>query len=134
MRSPAWAASGWLVTTIPRRAITSDRLCASQPSARSPRTALQNAGFGVAAHDAIVSAGADCPWTTMATARVASAMLAMAGTAVLARVIAPRPPRAAVGNREAAVVVRGQLDPRAPIERAELEIGNERIRKVFRTV
>src|SRR5215470_8162409 len=47
IRSPACDASGWLVTTMPRRAMTSDRLCASHPSARSPRTPLQNAGAGV---------------------------------------------------------------------------------------
>src|SRR5215813_5431378 len=43
---PACAASGWLVVTMPRGAITSARLCAAQPSARSPRTAEQAAASG----------------------------------------------------------------------------------------
>jgi hypothetical protein len=43
--SPASAAKGWLVVTMPLRAITSERPWAIQPSARSPRTALQKAGF-----------------------------------------------------------------------------------------
>src|SRR5258706_8622420 len=42
---PAWAASGWLVLTMPFRPTTSDRLWASQPSALSPRTALQAGGL-----------------------------------------------------------------------------------------
>ena len=37
--SPACAAIGWLVATMPLRASTSDRVCGSQPLARSPRTA-----------------------------------------------------------------------------------------------
>src|SRR5258707_7815495 len=61
---PACAASGWLVTTMPFRAITSDRLCAGQPPARTPRTALQNAGAGFDVHHGSVGAtgatGADC--------------------------------------------------------------------------
>ncbi len=44
--NPACAANGWLVTTIPCYAITSERLCACQPSVRTPRTALQKAGCG----------------------------------------------------------------------------------------
>jgi hypothetical protein len=39
IRNPAWAASGWLVVTMPCGAMTSARLCARQPSERSPRTA-----------------------------------------------------------------------------------------------
>src|ERR1700730_18314163 len=46
--SPAWAASGWLVVTIPCCAITSDRFCCAHPSERSPGTALQKGGVGVA--------------------------------------------------------------------------------------
>jgi len=38
------AASGWLVLTMPLLAMISERLCASHPSARSPRTALQAGG------------------------------------------------------------------------------------------
>src|SRR5215831_1510898 len=59
-RSPACAASGWLATTIPWGAITSDRVCASQPFERSPRTALQKAGVGVALHDANAGNAGDC--------------------------------------------------------------------------
>src|SRR5262249_33117885 len=44
--SPASAASGWLVVTMPCGAMTSERPCAVQPSARSPRTAEQAAAFG----------------------------------------------------------------------------------------
>src|SRR5579864_5894883 len=47
---PACAASGWLVTTMPCVAITSERVCAGQPEARTPRTAWQNAGAGVERH------------------------------------------------------------------------------------
>jgi hypothetical protein len=43
MRSPAWAASGWLVVTMACGAMTSARLCPRQPSARSPGTATQAA-------------------------------------------------------------------------------------------
>src|SRR5215472_13156492 len=123
MRSPACDASGWLVTTTPRRAITSDRLCASQPSARSPRTPAQNAGFGVVLHDAIDNAGADCPRVTATTASVTTT----AAVAVLARVITTRPTGAAVGHRETTVVVRVEFDPRAMIARTELDIGDERV-------
>src|SRR5262245_28323981 len=45
-RRPACAASGWLVVTMPCDAITSARLWAAQPSARSPRTAAQAAARG----------------------------------------------------------------------------------------
>src|SRR5579862_4475513 len=66
---PACAASGWLVTTIPFAAMTSERLCAGQPEARTPRTARQKGGAGARLHhgsvtgvaavaDAVV--GADC--------------------------------------------------------------------------
>src|SRR5258705_11707967 len=62
---PACAASGWLVTTMPFRAMTSDRLCAGQPSPRTPRTALQNAGPGFDVHHWSVGTrgaiGADWP-------------------------------------------------------------------------
>src|SRR5215831_17673923 len=55
---PACAASGWLVVTIPCGAITSDRLCAAQPSARSPCTAAQAAALGAASQ--VDSCGLDC--------------------------------------------------------------------------
>src|SRR5579863_8269311 len=48
---PASAASGWLVATIPCCAMTSDRVCAGQPSARTPRTALQNDAGGTVAQE-----------------------------------------------------------------------------------
>src|SRR5581483_5138043 len=47
MRAPACAASGCTVDTTPLRAITSERVCGSQPSERSPRTALHHLGVGV---------------------------------------------------------------------------------------
>src|SRR5258705_8551971 len=47
MRRPAWAATDWLVVTIPCCAMVSDRPCLAQPSDRSPGTAVQNAGLGV---------------------------------------------------------------------------------------
>ena len=48
--SPASAASGSLVATMPWRASTSDRPCASQPCARDPGTALMSApGCGLSA-------------------------------------------------------------------------------------
>src|SRR5919204_5805046 len=49
--SPAWAASGWLVATMPFLAITSDRCCDFQPSDRSPVTAAHHAGAGFGSHD-----------------------------------------------------------------------------------
>src|SRR5215472_3292495 len=55
---PACAASGWLVVTMPWGAITSARLCAAQPSARSPRTAAQAAALGAASQ--VDSCGPDC--------------------------------------------------------------------------
>src|SRR5215472_18880916 len=55
---PACAASGWLVVTMPCGAITSARLCAAQPSARSPRTAAQAAALGAASQ--VDSCGPDC--------------------------------------------------------------------------
>src|SRR6185312_16097609 len=45
MSRPTWAARGWLVVTMPLRAMVSERPWASHPSARSPRTALQKAGL-----------------------------------------------------------------------------------------
>src|ERR1700675_2255407 len=54
---PACAASGWLVTTIPCCAMTSERLCAGQPSARAPRTALQNAGCGAGPQNMLLAGG-----------------------------------------------------------------------------
>src|SRR5450755_1668551 len=54
--NPACAASGWLVTTIPCWAMTSERLCDGQPSARVPRTALQKAGASTASQEASVGA------------------------------------------------------------------------------
>src|SRR5260370_35396809 len=50
IRAPAIAAKGWTVVTIPFRAITSDRVCGTHPSARSPRTALHQGGVGASAH------------------------------------------------------------------------------------
>src|SRR5579864_8631699 len=102
MRSPACAASGWLATTIPCRAMTSDRVWASQPPARSPRTAAQNAGFGVESHDTIASERDDCASMTVAR----HTLLTAATIAALARVITPRPSCAAVGDREAPIDVR----------------------------
>src|SRR5215831_9737139 len=55
---PACAASGWLVGTMPCGAITSARLCAAQPSARSPRTAAQAAALGAASQ--VDSCGPAC--------------------------------------------------------------------------
>src|SRR5437764_13301339 len=45
---PAWAASGWLVATMPWRASTSERVCWVQNHIRSPRTAVMLAdGLGI---------------------------------------------------------------------------------------
>src|SRR4030095_13951710 len=49
--SPACTASGWLLATIPLRAITSERCCGNHPLARSPDTALHHDAFGVGVHD-----------------------------------------------------------------------------------
>ena len=50
MSSPACAASGWLVATIPWRASTSDRVWSAHPLARSPRTFwIVRPGVGIAA-------------------------------------------------------------------------------------
>ena len=47
-RRPAWAASGWLVATMPCRAKTSERVWSFQYHCRSPRTAsIVAAGFGI---------------------------------------------------------------------------------------
>src|SRR5262245_13263331 len=51
--SPACAASGWLVVTMPWVAMTSARLWAAQPSARSPRTAAQAGAGGCVLQTAI---------------------------------------------------------------------------------
>jgi hypothetical protein len=48
--NPAYAASGWLVVTMARGAITSARLCSRQPSARSPRTASHAGAFTSPTH------------------------------------------------------------------------------------
>src|SRR5215472_13373860 len=50
IRSPAWAASGWLVVTMAWGAMTSARLCARQPTARSPRTASHAGALRSAEH------------------------------------------------------------------------------------
>src|ERR1700738_1217393 len=50
IRAPAIAAKGWTVVTIPFRAITSERVCGTHPSARSPRTALHHGGVGASVH------------------------------------------------------------------------------------
>ena len=68
MSSPACAASGWLVATIPLRAITSERRCRGQPSDRSPDTALHHAGAGAALQDCT---GDWAPTTAAALARTA---------------------------------------------------------------
>src|SRR6266550_1772256 len=59
IRAPAIAARGWTVVTIPFRAITSERVCGTQPSARSPRTALHQGGVGTSVH---ICTGGD--WAT----------------------------------------------------------------------
>ncbi len=73
--SPASAARGWLVVTMPLRAITSERPWANQPSARSPRTALQNAGlpasFGLHVELASSAAGAEVTAKAEAAAKIA---------------------------------------------------------------
>src|SRR5580765_2729535 len=127
MRSPACDASGWLVTTMPRRAMTSDRLWAGHPSARSPRMAEQNTGAGFALHDVSGSAGRDCP----ETAPPASAAATTATAAALTRLIPSRPPGSPIRDLEAAVVTRAELDPRPAVAGAEIEIRNERVRKVL---
>src|SRR5438093_800125 len=65
IRNPACAARGWLVTTMPLRAITSDRLCCSQPSARSPRSPLQNGGLTSALQ--VAAAASHCAEALTAT-------------------------------------------------------------------
>src|SRR5580704_15845002 len=50
IRAPAIAAKGWTVVTMPFRAITSERVCGTHPSARSPRTALHHGGVGSSVH------------------------------------------------------------------------------------
>src|SRR4029453_12130956 len=50
IRAPAIAAKGWTVVTIPFRPMTSERVCGTQPSDRSPRTALHQAGVGASVH------------------------------------------------------------------------------------
>src|SRR4029453_13151055 len=72
MSRPACAARGWLVATIPLRAITSDRRCAAHPSLRSPGTAAHQAGAGLASHDFT----GDC--ATMRDAPVTAATIATA--------------------------------------------------------
>src|SRR4029453_12385048 len=50
IRAPAIAAKGWTVVTMPFRAITSERVCGTHPSARSPLTALHHGGVGGSVH------------------------------------------------------------------------------------
>src|SRR5215471_11189080 len=57
IRAPAIAAKGWTVVTIPFRAMTSERVCGTHPSARSPRTALHQEGVGISVH---ILTGGDC--------------------------------------------------------------------------
>src|SRR5512132_1159185 len=76
--SPTWAASGWLVATMPFLAITSDRCCDVQPSDRSPGTAAHHAGAGLASHDWIGEAAGDC--ATMRDAPPDAAAIASAQT------------------------------------------------------
>jgi hypothetical protein len=75
---PASAASGWLVATMPCGAITSERLCAVQPLARSPRTAAQAGAFDSATQ--VESCGNDC-----AKDGDAGAIMAIAATTPRAR-------------------------------------------------
>src|SRR5262245_11299042 len=66
MSRPTWAASGWLVAIMPLRAITSERRCKDQPSARSPSTALHPEGFDSPPHGLIgdCARGDDTPSAT----------------------------------------------------------------------
>src|SRR5947207_9290540 len=103
MRSPACAASGWLVTTMPCDARTSDRVCASQPCARSPRTPSQNEGLGVASHDGML--GTDCASTVSAAAAMSDAIAAaviffIAFFVLPDRIVMLRPAGAAVRHTE----------------------------------
>src|SRR5437870_5610771 len=66
--SPACAASGWLVATMPLRPMTSERLCGSQPSDRSPSTALHHAGLGSELHNRTGDCGAAVMQTIAAIA------------------------------------------------------------------
>src|SRR5215831_1300370 len=56
---------------MPFAAMTSDRVCAGHPSARTPRTAWQNAGSGLDLHQgsagAVRAVGADCADVTLVT-------------------------------------------------------------------
>src|ERR1700733_10585000 len=73
---PACAASGWLVTTMPCVAITSERVCAGHPCARTPLTAAQKAGCGVAVHAASNGAGVCEPAGVAASAAARHAAVA----------------------------------------------------------
>src|SRR4030095_11111884 len=58
---------------MPLRPSTSERVCGSQPPARSPLTALQNGGLGVEAHDLI------CADTPSETSEAATSAMAASG-------------------------------------------------------
>src|SRR5207248_6193845 len=91
IRSPAWAATDWLVATTPLRATTSERACGAQPPARSPRTAVMaTAGSGVAA----VGVPNGVALTVPGGATAASA--AVAGPAVVRATAAATPPLSTV--------------------------------------
>ncbi|MEP6830325.1 MAG: hypothetical protein ABI963_08300 [Rhizomicrobium sp.] len=72
---PASAAKGWLVVTIPLRDMVSERPWASQPWARSPRTALQKAGLagslGLQVEDAKSAAEAEVMARAETAAKIA---------------------------------------------------------------
>src|SRR5215475_13972776 len=50
MRAPAMAANGCTVDTMPCCVITSERVCGTHPSDRSPRTALHAGALGTSLH------------------------------------------------------------------------------------
>src|ERR1700722_1827404 len=50
IRAPAIAASGCTVETMPCWAMTSERVCGTHPSDRSPRTAAQDGAEGDSLH------------------------------------------------------------------------------------
>src|SRR5437762_8481058 len=74
---PACAASGWLVAIMPLRPMTSERDWASQPSERSPSTALHQDGRGSEPHDLIGDCAA-APATTRVAANTARGDIFMA--------------------------------------------------------
>ena len=74
--SPAWAASGWLVATMPWRASTSERVCCVQSHILSPRTAVMlREGFGMAAVGVPNGVGDTSPPPLAADATAATAIV-----------------------------------------------------------